>query len=104
MERDAGQLVQSIEILQQAEQHAVAYVDQWIELNTLDYTLAMHEHGLRQQEYLNASRLHKQYRNQSKENEAESLEAQQRLTQVHDQLVQLEAQRLGISALKQKDE
>ena len=104
MVRDAGQLVKSIEILQQAEKHAVAYVDQWIELNTLDYTLAMHEHGLRQQEYLNASKLRKQYRNQSKENEAESLEAQQRLTQVHDQLVQLEAQRLGISALKQKDE
>ncbi len=104
MERDAGQLVKSIEILQQAEQHAVAYVDQWIELNTLDYTLAMHEHGLRQHEYLNANRLRKQYRNQSRENEAESLEAQQRLTQVHDQLVQLEAQRLGISSLKQKDE
>lgn len=104
MERDAGRLVQSIEILKKAEQYAVAYVDQWIELNTLDYTLALHAHGLRQQEYLNASRLRKQYRNQSKENETESLEIQQRLTQVHDQLVQLEAQRLGIAALTKKDE
>lgn len=104
MERDAGQLVQSIDILQQAEQHADDYVEQWIELNTLDYTLAMHRHKTRQQEYLQATKQRQKFRRESKENETEASEASQRLRQVHEQRVQLEAQRLGISTLKQKDE
>ncbi|MDH5393494.1 MAG: hypothetical protein OEY11_09940, partial [Gammaproteobacteria bacterium] len=104
MERDAGKLVQSIDILQQAEAHADDYVEQWIELNTLDFTLAMHRHKMRQQEYLDANKQRKAYRSQSKENETETREASQRLKQVHEQRVQLEAQRLGISTLNQKDE
>lgn len=104
MERDAGQLVKSIELLQQAEQHAIAYVEQWIELNALDYTLAMHTYQLRQKEYLQANKKRKLYSTQSKENETESLEARRRCDQVCEQRVQLEALRMGISALKQKDE
>ncbi|MDH5425798.1 MAG: hypothetical protein OEY29_12460 [Gammaproteobacteria bacterium] len=104
MERDAAQLIKSIEMLQQAEQHAVNYVEQWIALNTLDYTLAMHTHKSRQQQYLQATKQRQQYRTESKENEAEARDASQRLSQVHEQRVQLEAQRLGISSLKQKDE
>jgi len=104
MERDAGQLKKSIEILQQAEQYALSYIDQWIELNTLDYTLAKHRHYLRQKEYLQASKQRQNYRQHLKENEAEASDAKLRLEQVYEQRVQLEAQRLGISALKQKDE
>ncbi len=104
MERDAGLLVQSINILQQAELHASAYIEQWIELNTLDYSLAMHAYKSRQSEYLQAKRERQQYRTQLKENESETVEVRQRIEQVHDQLVQLEAQRQGVIALQQKDE
>lgn len=104
MERDAGLLIESIDILQQAEKHAVDYVDQWIELNTLDYSLAMHSHKSRQQEYIRATKKRQQLRTDAKENEAETTESNQRLSQVREQRIQLEAQRLGISTLKQKDE
>ncbi|MDH5517562.1 MAG: hypothetical protein OEY36_07045 [Gammaproteobacteria bacterium] len=104
MEKDAAQLVQSIEILQQAEQYAGDYVERWIDYNTQEYTLAMHRHKARQKDYLKASKQRTQYRTQSKENQTETSEAQQRLKQLHEQRVQLEAQRLGISSLKQKDE
>jgi len=104
MERDAGQLVESIKILQQAEIHAKAYIDQWVELNTLDYSLAMHAYKSRQGEYLQATRTRQLYRTQLKENESETTDVQLRIEQIHDQLVQLEAQRQGVLALQQKDE
>ncbi len=104
MERDAAKLVQSIDILQQAEQLAIDYINQWIELNTLDYTLAMHAHYVHQQDYLAAGKQRKQYRQQAEENMAETADAKQRMTQIYEQRVQLEAQRQGITALNQKDE
>jgi len=104
MERDANQLIESIELLQKAEQYAVNYIDQWIEINTLDYTLAMHIHHSHQQAYLSAIRNRKQYKQQANENRAETAEAIQRLTQIREQRIQLEAQRQGIQALNQKDE
>jgi energy-coupling factor transporter ATP-binding protein EcfA2 len=104
MERDANQLVRSIEILQQAEKLGVEYINQWIEKNTLDYTLAMHTHHAHQQTLLLNRNKRKIIRHQVDENEAQTADAKQRLTQVHAQLVQLEAQRQGVPALNQKDE
>ena len=104
MDRDATRLVESIGILEQARQHAEGYIHQWIELNTLDYTLAQHEYLQRQREYLQAKNKQGDYRRGLQENAHDSELAKQRLQQVHEQRVQLEAQRMGISALQQKDE
>ena len=104
MERDAARLVESIGILEKAEQNASHYIQQWIELNTLDFTLAQHDYLQRQREYVKAKKQQNDYRRNLKENETETELAEQRLQQLHEQLVQLEAQRMGISALQQKDE
>ncbi|VAW76831.1 FIG00979822: hypothetical protein [hydrothermal vent metagenome] len=104
MERDAARLLESIGILEDAEQHAGGYIHQWIELNTLDFTLAQHDYLQRQHDYLQARKKQDNYRRNLKENASETELAEQRLQQLHEQLVQLEAQRMGISALQQKDE
>ena len=104
MERDAARLVESIDILKNAGQHADAYIQQWIELNTLDFTLAQHDYLQRQHDYLRAKKKQGDYRRSLEENANETELSEQRLQQQHEQLVQLEAQRMGISALQQKDE
>ncbi len=104
MERDAARLVESIGILENAEQQASHYIQQWIELNSLDFTLAQYDYLQRQRDYIKAKKQQSDYQRQLKENETETALAEQRLQQIHEQRVQLEAQRLGISALQQKDE
>ncbi len=104
MERDAAQLVESIGILEHAEQQASHYIQQWIELNSLDFTLAQYDYLQRQRDYLKAKQQQSDYQRRLQENEAETTLTEQRLQQVIDQRVQLEAQRLGIDALQQKDE
>ncbi|VAW95856.1 FIG00979822: hypothetical protein [hydrothermal vent metagenome] len=103
MERDAGQLVNSIEILQKAENYAVAYIDKWIELTTLEYTSATHSHVEQQKYYTKEKQKKRQFKTELQENEAATLNSQQYLEQAHERLLQLEAQRQGISALQQKD-
>jgi len=104
MERDAARLVESIGILEKAEQNASHYIQQWIELNTHDFTLAQHDYLQRQHAYIKAKKQQNDYRHGLKENETETELAEQRLQQQHEHRVQLEAQRMGISALQQKDE
>ncbi len=104
MERDAAQLVESIGILENAEQQASQYIQQWIELNSLDFTLAQYEYLQRQRDYVKTKKQQSDYQRSLKENEAETELTEQRQKQLNEQLVHLEAQRLGISALQQKDE
>ncbi len=103
MERDASRLKNSIEVLQKAENYAVAYIDKWIEFNTLDYTLATHSHLEQQKHYSKEKLKRRQFKTQLQENESVTLNTQQYLEQAHERLLQLEAQRQGISALQQKD-
>lgn len=104
MERDAGRLVESIRTLDEARTHSQLYIERWIELNLLDYTLAQHEHDARQREYRTAKQEQKTQAQALKESEAEIEQVKAQSAQLHDQIVQLEAQRLGIPALRQKDE
>ena len=103
MERDAARLKESIAILETASSHAGSYIQQWVELNALDFTLARHDYLQRQREYVKARKQQSGYRSELKENETEAELAEQRKQQLQDQLVQLKAQRMGISALQQKD-
>ncbi len=104
MERDASQLVDSIETLQQAKQHAQLYIEQWVDLNVLDYTIAQQQYLQRQQSYLNAKRQQSEHQAAIRENEEQSKLIQQRRQQAREQLIELEARRMGVAALQQKDE
>lgn len=104
MERDAAQLVNSIEILDQARQHGQLYIEQWIELNTLEYSIAKHHFLVRQRDYLQAKQKQRELQTGLDSNASEIELARERRQQIHTQLVSLEAQRIGISALQQKDE
>ena len=104
MERDAGRLVDSIAILEKASDYSQQYIERWIDLNALDYTLAQCHYQQRQREYLNAKQQQTENRQALQQNESETELASERRQQIHQQLVQLEAQRMGISALQQKDE
>lgn len=104
MERDAAQLVASIETLERAKTHAQSYIDSWIELNLLDYTLAQAEYMLRQQDYLKGKALQKDKRIELGEADQQIAAAGEEAEAVRRQLISLEAQRQGIDALRQKDE
>jgi hypothetical protein len=104
MERDAAQLVNSIEILGQARQHGQLYIEQWIELNTLEYSIAKHLFLMRQRDYLQSKQKQRELQTDLDSNASEIELARERRQQIHTQLVSLEAQRIGISALQQKDE
>lgn len=104
MERDAAQLVESIHILEQARGQAQGYIQQWIELNTLDYSLALHDYQQRQQQYVTAKQAQTDLRSALDDNQRQAQQAQQRREQARDQLIELEAQRQGIGALQEKDQ
>ncbi len=104
MERDAQKLKDSIQVLEQAHDYSQRYIEHWIEINTLDYTRVQHEYQVRQKEYLDTKKKQRDLRLKLKENENESDQAKQRSGQLHEQLVALEAQRIGVPALQQKDE
>ncbi|OBS10980.1 ATP-binding protein [Acidihalobacter prosperus] len=104
MERDASRLLASIDTLARANAHAQAYIDHWIDLNLLDYTLAQAEYGLRQQDYLRGKALQREQRAEQAELEARLATVQTQTVGVQRQLIELEAQRQGVDALRQKDE
>lgn len=104
MERDAAGLVESIDILDQARVQSLLYIEQWIELNLQDYTLAQYQYLERQQAYNQAKQVQQQCRQTLAEKEGESGQAQLRRQGLLDQRVSLEAQRMGVDALQQKDE
>ncbi|MEN8171178.1 MAG: SbcC/MukB-like Walker B domain-containing protein [Pseudomonadota bacterium] len=104
MEREANALVEGIALLEQAGGHAQHYIEQWLELTTLDYTLARREAITRQQDYLNAKGEQRRLAQRAEELDEELAIATQRREQTHEQQVQLEAQRQGVDALRQKDE
>jgi energy-coupling factor transporter ATP-binding protein EcfA2 len=103
MERDAANLVESIEILHRAKGHTQHYIEQWSELNVLDYTLAQAEYLLRQDDYLRGKREQQAQQQLQQETEGQITEIAVQSERLHDQLITLEAQRQGIQALREKD-
>ncbi len=104
MERDAARLKASIAVLAQASQQSQLYIERWLELHILDYTLAQHDYQQRQAEYVEAKKGQALYRQTLAEREGEIGAVQQQRQQVHEQLIGLEAQRIGVPALQQKDQ
>ena len=104
MERDAAQLVASIDILAKASGHAQAYIDHWIDLNLLDYTLAQSEYALRQQDFVRGREQQRDQRLVLADIDKAIAAAGDESRSVHQQLITVEAQRQGISSLQKKDE
>jgi energy-coupling factor transporter ATP-binding protein EcfA2 len=104
MEQDAAQLLESISIIERAREHAQHYIDNWIELNLIDYKLLRAEYKLRQQDYLHGKSLQKEKQNQQADTDRQIVETRQQAQALHQQLIALESQRQGIDALRQKDE
>ncbi len=104
MERDAAQLVESITILTAANSHVQTYIDQWVELNLLDYTLAQAEFQARQRDYLRGKQQQREQRQAQSDKQRSVEEMQVRVEQIREQLIGIEARRQGVDALRQKDE
>jgi len=103
MERDAAQLLESIDILQQANNQSQKYIEHWIELNTIDYSIAQYNFLSRQRAYVQAKKQQSDYRHALTQNTKDTELAHERRKQIHEQLVSLEAQRRGIAKLQDKD-
>ncbi|MEJ2654224.1 MAG: SbcC/MukB-like Walker B domain-containing protein [Acidihalobacter sp.] len=104
MERDAAQLVASIETLDRAKRHAQSYIDSWIELNLLDYTLVQAEYETRQRDYLQGKTQQQDTRAALAEADKQIAAAGEQSRALQQQMISLEARRQGIDALRQKDE
>ncbi|WP_260294983.1 ATP-binding protein [Sedimenticola hydrogenitrophicus] len=104
MERDAANLLGSMETLRRAGAQAQRYIEQWTELNVLDYTLAQAEYQTRQADYLRGKQLQQTQRQEQQETEQAIAQLERQAELVHDQRISLEAQRQGVQALRQKDE
>ncbi len=104
MERDAGRLVDSIRVLEQAKNHSQMYIEYWIELNILDYSLVQHGFYQRQKEYLTARESQRSHKREQRRLQDDIARLRQSRDDAHERLLNLEAQRLGIPALQQKDE
>ncbi len=103
MEREAQALNESIALLTEAGQHALAYISGYLDLTALDYSLARRDHLERQREHLEAKQRRQELRRRIQENEQELALAGHRYEQLHEQLVALEAQRQGVDALRERD-
>lgn len=104
MEQDAARLVESIAIIERGKLFAQGYIDHWIELNVLDYTLAQAEYERRQRDYLQVKSLQKAQQMELAELDKDITAAQQQSKLLQRRLISLEAQRQGIDALRHKDE
>lgn len=104
MEKEAKQLQESIGILEKARNYTEEYIVSWLDKNTLGYKLAQSDYYLLQQEWLSVSESLTQKKKdyEKAKTDIEDLFGRQKL--LHDEEVGLEAQRLGIASLVQKDD
>lgn len=104
MEADATRIQESVDVLEGAMLSGQTYVEAWRDLQVSRYTIAKHAYLVRQKDYLKAKEKEKNYCLQHNELDREIEINTQRVEQLHEQRVSLEAQRMGIAALQQKDE
>ncbi len=104
MEAEARTLRDSIGLLSHADGLAKRYINQWLEYNVLQYTEAQCRFLLEQNRYLETKREQQQLREAIEANGSERELAETRRRELRDEGRQLEAQRLGIPALRDKDE
>ncbi|WP_193163975.1 ATP-binding protein [Microbulbifer hainanensis] len=104
MEQEARQIVDRVASLEQLAQSADLYREQWLQLRLQEYQRARHRQLRVQKTYLAGKNNQQQLRADLQNNERESRVAAERVEQLNQELVELQAQRLGIDALRSKDQ
>ena len=104
MEAEARVLRESITLLSHADGLAKDYINQWLDFNVLQYSESQCRFLSEQQRYLAAKRDQQSMREAIDNNQRETDLADARRRELRDQGRQLEAQRLGIPALRDKDQ
>ena len=104
MEKDASKIQQSVDVLDEALGYSQSYLEKWRDHQLQKYILAKHNFLIRQKDYVTAKDKEKLIKQQQRELEQNLEINNQRVEQLHQQRIALEAQRMGISALQEKDE
>ncbi|SDZ78417.1 ATP-binding protein [Microbulbifer marinus] len=104
MELEARQIVERVSSLEQIAHSADLYREQWLQLRLQEYLQARHRQLRVQKTYLAGKSNQQQLRADLQSNERETRVALERIEQLNQQLVELQAQRLGIDALRSKDQ
>lgn len=104
MEAEARTLRESIDLLGQASNQSLSYIDRWLDFNVLNYTEAKCRLNAEQKRYLAARREQQATREEITANAHELELADARRKQLRDQGRALEAKRLGVPALRDKDQ
>ncbi|WP_428242058.1 ATP-binding protein [Gynuella sp.] len=104
MESEATRLKETAGILESTRAKSDAYIEQWIEHHVLEYLAARSRYLKEQKAYLDTKEQQKNIREAIDQSRKDRELAARRRDQLHEQLVNIEAQRKGIGALQAKDE
>ncbi|MEW5250604.1 ATP-binding protein [Microbulbifer discodermiae] len=104
MEQEARQIVERVASLEQIANSANLYREQWLQLRVQEYLHTRHRQMRVQKTYVAGKNAQRQLRADQQNNEREARLAEERVEQLGQELVKLQAQRLGIPTLRTKDE
>ncbi|WP_185906595.1 ATP-binding protein [Teredinibacter haidensis] len=103
MESDTRAIRDSIETLTLATDGAKRYIDTWVERRLAEYIEASRRFDSNHNAYVSAKQNQKETHESLIENENKIRQSEQLHRQTHEDIITLEAQRQGITALKDKD-
>lgn len=104
MERDARELRDATVRLQTCRDSAASYIDQWLELQSLHYGRARHQYSASQQLWLAEKNRRQQLQTELDRNQREAEISEGRRQEIRAQLLEVEALRLQVPALRDKDQ
>lgn len=104
MEQEARQLAESVDLLDDSRHLAVAYIDAWIARCAAGYGDAAQTFRANQSAYLKAKEKQADGKRLMEQAEQERATVRAKMEATHTTLVRLAARRMGIAALRTKDE
>ncbi len=104
MESDALELREATERLKAGRDSADSFIDQWLEQQLMQYSLARSRYSQCQNRYLKEKQKQQHLREQLTSNERDAHVAELRRKELREQLLELEARRLQVPALRDKDQ
>src|SRR5690606_526901 len=104
MEEDARKLKEAIGLLGQADQQALTYIEHWIQLHEAHYIRARTSYLADQKRYQEVKRQQADLQGQLDGNQNELHASIERQRETNERITDLKARRLGITALRTKDE
>lgn len=104
MESDARELREATERLQGCRDSANRFIDQWLEQQLLDYSLARSRYTQCQGRYLKEKGLQQSLKEQLQSNERDKDLTETRRRDIRERLLEVEVSRLQVPALRDKDQ